>query len=102
MHLETMRRIYEKNRSLLDDLPEDDRIMIEKTLFDKFRTLALSAACEEAERSNKKRAFSYLLYALRHSNPRSFNWRLAVRTLLPKRAYEQLRAVYHVFRPVRR
>jgi len=64
-HLDEMKRVYVKNRPLLGDLPETDRVMIKKSLSTKFAQLGLRAAREEIEKGNIKCALQYWLESLR-------------------------------------
>lgn len=96
VHLNALRKIYEKNRALLNDVPANDRAMIKKGLFARFKHLASSAAWDEVEKGNKKRALEYFLLALRYSNLRECDYRLAARVLLPQWAYAQFRSVYRM------
>jgi hypothetical protein len=91
-----MRKIYEKNRPLLDDLPETDRVMVEKRLLSNFAQLARQAAWEEIETGNRGLALRYWWESLEY-NPKSLDPRWLARLLLPAQLYSGLRAVYHKF-----
>lgn len=97
VHLKVMRKIYEKNRPLLDDLPEADCVMIEKRLTSKFAQLAKRASREEIEKGDRGLALKYWLESLRY-NPRGFDPKWLARFLLPAQLYSGLRAVYRGFR----
>jgi len=101
LHLRSARRVFEKNRPLLDDLPKADRVMIEKRLSSKFARLARRAAWEEIERSNKRLAFRYWLQALQYG-PGHPDFRLVTQLMLPRWAYLRLRAVHRRVRDKRR
>jgi glycosyltransferase involved in cell wall biosynthesis len=96
VHLSVMRKIYEKNRPLLDDLPETDRVMVEKRLLSNFAQLARQAAWEEIETGNRGLALRYWWESLEY-NPKSLDPRWLARLLLPAQLYSGLRAVYHKF-----
>lgn len=97
VHFSVMRKICKKNRPLLDDLPEADRVMVEKRLSGKFAQLARRAAWEEIEKGNRGLALRYWLESLEY-NPKSLDSRWLARSLLPARLYSGLRAVYRGFR----
>jgi len=69
LRLSEMRKIYEKNRPLLNDLPKDDRVMIEKRLFTKFTQLALQAAKEELEKDEYESAHRMYEWSRALPNP---------------------------------
>jgi glycosyltransferase involved in cell wall biosynthesis len=97
MRLNSMRGVYEKNCPLLDDLPEADRVMIEKRLSAKFAQLARRATGEELETGSRKLALKYWLESLRYS-PRDFDLGLAAQVMLPRWVYRRLGDVYRGFR----
>jgi glycosyltransferase involved in cell wall biosynthesis len=88
-HLDEMKRVYAKHRSLLEDLSESDRTFIEKRLSARLAQFSLQAAREEIKKGYIKRAFKYCLESWRH-NPKGFDPRLVAEILLPRRANERL------------
>lgn len=101
LHLNEMIRVYKKNRPLLDDLSETDRVMIERRLSTRFAGLARQAAREEIEKGNRRLALKYWLDSIRY-NPKAFDLRLPAKIILPRWAYTRSKAVYHAFRDLRR
>jgi glycosyltransferase involved in cell wall biosynthesis len=100
-HLDEMKRVYAKHRSLLEDLPESDRTFIEKGLSAKLAQFSLQVARGEIKRGRIKRALKYCLESWRH-NPEGFGPRLVAALLLLQQANTRLKAVYHGLRNTRR
>jgi glycosyltransferase involved in cell wall biosynthesis len=100
-HLDEMKRVYAKHRSLLEALPESDRTFIEESLSAKLAQFSLQVAREEIKKGRIKRAFKYCLESWRH-NPKGFGLRLVAEILLPQQANTRLRAVYRSLRNTRR
>ena len=98
VHLNAMRRIYEKNRCLLNDLPRDERLMIEKRLFSRFGKFAWSAAREKLGEGNKRSALEYFVQSLQYNGYRGWDPRLAAEILLPQWGYKLLKSVYRGMR----
>lgn len=88
-HLDEMRRVYIKNQHLLQDLPETDRVMIEKSLSTKFAQFGLQAAREEFEKVRIKHALTYWVESLRYY-PKGSGLRLLAEIILPQWAYRRL------------
>lgn len=88
-HLDEMRRVYVKNQPLLEDLPETDRVMIERSLSTTFAQFGLQAAREEIKKGNIKHALKYWLESWRY-NPKDFDLRLLAEIIHPHRAYTRL------------
>jgi len=57
LHLNTMKRIYEKNRHLLEELSVRDRREVEKTLSNRFRRLKASAVVGRGHRGQALKAY---------------------------------------------
>jgi glycosyltransferase involved in cell wall biosynthesis len=100
-HLDEMKRVYAKHRSLLEDLPESDRTFIEKGLSARLAQFSLQAAREEIKKGYIKRALKYCLESWRH-NPKGFDLRLVAEILLPQQVNTRLRVVYRGLRNTRR
>ena len=94
------RRVYDRNRSLLDQLPEHDRTVLEGELSTPLESLARQAGKEEIERGNRRLAFKYWIEGLQY-NPKSLNLNLAARIMVPRWGYSRLKAVYCGLRDIR-
>jgi glycosyltransferase involved in cell wall biosynthesis len=82
-HYNELRKVYEKNRFLLESLPEADRVMIRKKLFTIFAHFAQLAAWEEAKKKNIRLGLKYWIESFKY-NLKSFHHRLPVHILLPQ------------------
>lgn len=91
---------YERNRKLLDRLPEHDRAALEKKLATALVSLAWLAAKEEIARGNIRSVHKYLLELLRH-NPKSLNLKLVAPIMLPRWAYISIKTAYRGLRDAR-
>jgi glycosyltransferase involved in cell wall biosynthesis len=100
-HLDEIKRVYAKHRSLLEDLPESDRAFIERKLSTRLAQFSLQVAREEIRRGHMKHAFKYCLESWRH-NPQGFDFGLIAEVFLPQQANTRLKAVYHGLRGKRR
>ncbi len=100
-HLHDLEGIYRKNMPLLDDVGDAERRDIQRKLSRRIAEIAKRAAREEIEKGNRRAAFKYWLKSIRYA-PNNFASKLAAQILLPRWAYQRLRAVYRRFHNVRR
>lgn len=98
-HLDEMKRVYVKNRSLLNDLPETERRTVEEKLSSIFGQLTRKASREELAKGNKQHALNYWLESWRYNHKR-FDFTLPVQLILPKWLFSQLKVVYLSLRGV--
>jgi len=85
-------KVYGRSVALLRELSRLDRVAVAKDLQAVFQRLLHGAAREEIERGNKGVALKHWLESLRHP-PRRVDPALFAGMLLPRWAYERLKAV---------
>jgi glycosyltransferase involved in cell wall biosynthesis len=79
--LNSMKKVLEKNRSLLEDLPETDCVWIEGRLSTKFARLAWQATGEAMRRGEARSAFQNAREAIQYK-PVNMSFTLAMRAVL--------------------
>jgi glycosyltransferase involved in cell wall biosynthesis len=94
------RRVYDRNRTLLNQLSKHARTVLKGELSTPLEQLAREAAKEEIERGNRRLAFKYWIEVLRY-NSNSLNLNLAAQIMLPRWGYSRLKAVYCGLRDIR-
>lgn len=99
-HLAAFEYIYRKNMPLLDDVGYAERRDIQRKLSEKMAEIAKRAAREEIEKGNRRASLKYWLKSIRYA-PNNFASKLAAQILLPRWAYQRLRAVYCRFHNIR-
>jgi len=95
------RKVFERNRSLIDRIHGRDRVILGKKLSPLFAQLAKSIIWEQVEKGNKKIAFKYLLKFFK-LKPLNLDPKLIAKVLLPKWAHKGLKAANNVIQHSRR
>jgi hypothetical protein len=96
--LESIRKVHEKNRHLLSDLPRAKRAMIEEAVALKLGQMARKASEEERRSGNRVRALRFWLDSLIYA-PADLDFGLTLRLFLPQGAYMRLSRVFgHMIR----
>jgi len=95
-HLAALSYIYDKNKTLLDDLSLDTRVEVERKLGEwrgRIAERALDEAIEDAQqRLGRGQALRQYLHMLKTEPSYSLRLKPLLRILLPEAAYESLRA----------
>ncbi len=87
-HLEGMKRIYEKNRHLLEELPENDRREVEQKLCGIFYRLEAKIAFENGQRMV---AFKKYLTYLKKNSTNLSDYKFLLKIFLPESTHKLIR-----------
>ena len=85
------RSVYDRNRRMLDQLPERERTSLKKEMTREFKYLCLTAARQEAKSGNLKTACEYLRESLQYE-PTGFGLKSIARLVLPGWVIARMRA----------
>lgn len=96
-HLQVMKRIYEKNKSLLRDLTKQERNQARNRLYTAFAGIACQTAGIELEKGNKNKAFKYWLESLSY-DPLKVDYKLLAKIMVPEFTYKQIKNIRSAIR----